>query len=101
MATESPIRRVREGMRMVSSDGVDLGRVGQVYHGTEPADALEACEDETSIEVRRESLGRETAMYVPCRAVADVIGSTVRLKLDLEAVTSGGWVRRPEWIGEQ
>jgi len=100
MTTESPIGRVREGMRMVSSDGVDLGRVGRVYRGTEPADALQACADETCVEVHRESLGRETTMYVPCRAVADVAGSAVRLKLDLEAVTSGGWAKRPEWLGE-
>ena len=99
MAIESPIEQVREGMRVVSSDGVEMGTVARVHRGTEPTDPLAACEDETCVEVRRESLGRELTHYVPCRALAGVAGDTVRLGVDLETASARGWATRPAWLG--
>ena len=99
MAIERPIEQVREGMKVVSSDGVEMGAVARVHRGTEPTDRLAACEDETCVEVRRESLGREIANYIPCRALAGVVGDTVRLDVDLETATTKGWATWPAWLG--
>ncbi len=76
-----------------------MGTVAQVHRGTEPEDALELCEQETCIEVRRELLGREFIEYIPCRAVAKVSGNTVTLGMDMETASSRGWSRRPAWLG--
>lgn len=99
MVIESPIGQVREGMRVESSDGEEIGVVARIHRGTEPTDPLAACDDETCVEIRRESFGREVANYIPCRAVAGVAGDTVTLDVDLETASTKGWARRPAWLG--
>ncbi len=48
-----------------------------------------------------ELLGRDVTTYIPCPAVAEVIGNTVRLNVDMETASGEGWGRRPAWIGQQ
>ncbi len=101
MSTGSAIGQVREGMQVVTSDGTSLGRVEHVHSGTVPTDPLQQCEDESCVEVRRTSLGRELVQYVPCRAISGVLGNTVRLNLDMETASAEGWGRRPAWLGSE
>ncbi|MDP9350687.1 MAG: PRC-barrel domain-containing protein [Chloroflexota bacterium] len=87
-------------MEVLTSDGTSLGKVTEVYFGTEPANSFETCDDETSVEVHRGGLfGKGVTMYVPCRAVAGVSGDTVTLNVDAETATAKGWARKPSWIG--
>lgn len=100
MATSSRVADVRKGMEVLTSDGTSLGKVVEVYFGTEPVNSFETCDDETNVEVHRSGLfGKGVTMYVPCRAVAGVSGDTVRLNVDAETATAKGWVRKPSWIG--
>lgn len=99
MASSSVISGVREGMKVTTSDGVDLGKVRQIYFGTEPVDKFSQCDDETCIEVHRGGLiGKGVTMYVPCRAVESVFGETVTLNVDMETASAKGWARKPAWI---
>ncbi len=101
MTDGSPISQVRVGMDVVTSDGDSLGRVTQVYSGTEPSDPLEQCEDESCMEVHRQLLGREFVDYIPCRAIADVSEDAVRLKVGTDAAGIQGWGSRPGWLDRQ
>lgn len=100
MSGKSAIDQVREGMEVVTSDGVTLGRVTVVHRGSEPRDPWERCEDEACLEVYRGVLlGREVSLHVPCRAIAGVSGDVVTLNVDAEAAAARGWMARPSWVG--
>ncbi len=101
MATTSVVGQVRNGMEVMTSDGVSLGKVRETYIGTEPTSPLQQCDDETTVEVHRGSLlGKSTTMYIPCRALASVDGNTVMLNVDQETASAKGWLHKPSWIGK-
>jgi len=54
-----------------------------------------ATEEETCFELHRGLVGRNT-LYLPCRLVTDVSGSSVRLSADQQTVReTSTWHRRP------
>lgn len=92
------IEQITEGMEVRSSEGAKLGKVAQVYIGSDPTGSTVPSEDETCIEVRRGLLGRE-AIYIPCRVVADVSGAGVTLNIDQDTVNSTpSWYHKPSWV---
>lgn len=91
------VEQITEGMEVRTSDGAKLGKIAEVYIGSDPSASIVQSEDETCIEVHRGFLGRE-AIYIPCRVVADVSGSSVSLSVDEKTVNSTpSWHRKPSW----
>ncbi len=93
--------QVRKGMEVHSSDGVCLGKVKEVWLGTDPTSTHARCDEEmcSRLEVhRRERLMRKVVMYIPYSAIGDVSDKRVILNVDAQAASSKGWSRRPRWI---
>jgi hypothetical protein len=96
-------------MRVRSSDGVFLGRVAEVWCGTDPKEGGEWDQAVCSrIEVhpaaasllqrlarRRRPAG--PALYVPCDAIAGVLGKRIELGVAAR-VAAERWTREPMWI---
>ncbi len=93
------IGQVRKGMHVRSSDGVDLGKVAEVWLGTDPTSAAARCDDEvcSRVEVHR-GLLRKQVLYVPYSGIADVSGDAVTLGVDESTAHSRNWSARPKWI---
>jgi sporulation protein YlmC with PRC-barrel domain len=87
-------------MEVLTSDGTSLGKVKEVYVGTEPSSPFEQCDDETTVEVQQGGglFSKGVTMYIPCRAVGGVSGNSVTLNVDSETANSKGWTHRPSWI---
>ncbi len=100
MASENVIAQVRSGMAVRTADGQPLGKVAQVWVGTDPTASSPRCDDESCsrIEVQRGRLLTRQVRYVPISAIADVATDHVTLKVDAAAVDDRDWLRRPQWI---
>jgi hypothetical protein len=87
------VGQVRKGMHVHSSDRADLGKVAEVWLGTDPASATARCDEEvcSRVEVRR-GLLRKQVLYVPYSGIADVSGDTVTLGVN-ESGRQAGRVR--------
>jgi hypothetical protein len=95
------IGQIRKGMRVHASDGTDLGKVTEVWLGTDPKAAHARCDEEvcSRIEVhRRERLFRDVVLYVPYSAIAAVSGKDVVLYVDAQTAGAKGWSRKPAWL---
>jgi hypothetical protein len=91
-------QQLRKGMEVYTSEGTKLGKVDQVWFGTSVGGLPGQDEEETCMEVHRGLLGRDV-MYLPCRVVAGVDGSRVRLSVDEAAVRdTPSWHHKPSWI---
>ncbi len=99
MSTESMLTRIRPGMHVQSADGQPIGKVREVWIGSDPRHSSERCdEDECSrLEVQRGA----APVYIPYNAIAEVAGKAVRLGMDAAAVTEKGWHRKPLWIVDE
>jgi hypothetical protein len=86
------VEQVREGMQVQTADGMRLGKVTEVWCGSEPVSSYTACDDESCLEVQG---GR---LYIPCSVVADVSGKVVILGVDAATVQSKPWQWKPAWI---
>jgi hypothetical protein len=100
MANENLIAQVRTGMAVQTADGHPLGKVAQVWVGTDPTASSPRCDDErcSRIEVRSGGVFKRTVRYVPISAIADVATDHVTLNVDAEAVDEHNWLRKPHWI---
>src|SRR5262249_50038217 len=91
--------KVQIGMRIISADGVSIGKVWQVHFR----------DTETYIEVRprtfwntllefsyRPQLSKLGDLFVPADSIARIEGKRVHMQLDAEAVKA--CVSRPPWI---
>jgi hypothetical protein len=89
--------QVRKGMHMRSLDGEDLGRVAEVWLGTDPTSATARCDEAvcSRIEVHRGVL-RRRVLYVPYNAVAGVSGEGVILGVD--RTRARRWTTPPRWL---
>ena len=96
MATGNLVARIREGMEVRTSDNVRLGKIAQVWIGSDPASSSERCDEE--ICSRLEVHHRGERFYIPYSAIADVDNKTVRLNVDAAAADEHYWTRRPSWI---
>ncbi len=100
MANENMIAQVRSGMAVQTADGQLLGKVTQVWVGTDPTASSPRCDDErcSRIEVQRGRLLKRQVRYVPISAIADVAADHVTLTVDAAAVDERDWLRTPQWI---
>ncbi len=103
MAHEHMIAQVRSGMAVQTADGHPLGKVAQVWVGSDPTASSPRCDDErcSRLEVQRGRLLTRQVRYVPISAIAAVATDHVTLKVDAAAVDEQDWLRRPQWIGEE
>ncbi len=93
--------QVHKGMEVLSTDGVCLGKVKEVWLGTDPASTHARCDEEvcSRLEVHhREHLIKDVVMYIPYSAIAGVSGNQVLLNVDAETANSKGWSYKPHWI---
>ena len=100
MANEHIIAQVRSGMAVQTADGQPLGKVAQVWVGTDPTASSPRCDDErcSRIEVRSGRLLTRQVRYVPISAIAAVTTDHMTLKVDAAAVDEHDWLRTPQWI---
>jgi hypothetical protein len=96
MAGDNLIARIRKGMEVRTSDGTSLGKIRQVWCGSDPISTTQLCDDEVCS--RLEVYRRRGRMYVPYSAVADVSGKCVTLNVETEGVPEMHWDHRPAWI---
>ncbi len=93
--------QVRKGTHVCTSDGVDLGKVKEVWLGTDPSSTHARCDEEicSRLEVHhRQGLFKDVALYVPYSAIAEVSRDTVVLNVDEATANTKGWSARPRWI---
>ncbi len=100
MAHENMIAQVRTGMPVRTADGQPLGKVTQVWVGTDPTASSPRCDDErcSRIEVQRGRLLTRQVRYVPISAIADIATDQLTLKVEAAAVDERDWLRKPQWI---
>ena len=91
------IGRVRKGMQVRSSDNADLGKVAEVWLGTDPTSTSARCNEEvcSRIEVRR-GLVRKQVLYIPYNVIATVGDAGVVLSVDESKAK--GWAGTPKWL---
>ena len=90
------IDQVREGMTVQSADGHTLGKIAQVWIGSDPAMGTGPCDEDicSRIEVRQ----RDGTLYIPANMIASVAGRSVTLTADQALVNEHDWYRAPSWI---
>ncbi len=100
MASENVIAQVRSGMAVRTADAQPLGKVAQVWVGTDPTASSPRCDDESCsrLEVQRGRLLKRQVRYVPISAIANVATDHVTLKVDAAVVDEHNWLRKPQWI---
>ena len=100
MSQGSVVDQIREGMEVTTSDGEKLGKVKQIWYGSETLSSRTPGAEETCFEVQKGLLGREK-LYIPCRFVSQVSGQTVQLSADSQtARTTPSWHVKPSWVSE-
>ncbi len=82
------------GMQVVTSDGVALGTVTELWRGADAAD--HAPHDDTY-----GVGGGADLLYIPTHAVARTTGQEMHLTVAMAQVTARGWRYRPEWLPQQ
>jgi uncharacterized protein YrrD len=99
MAIENMIARIRKGMEVHTADGQSLGKVVEVYLGTDPTASHPLCDEElcSRLEVQSGGLFKRRTVYVPYSAIADVGTDRVTLKIDAAAVSERPWNQKPRW----
>ena len=93
------IGRVRKGMRVRSSDKADLGKVAEVWLGTDPTAANVRCDEElcSRIEVHH-GLLRKQVLYIPYNAI-DTVGDG-GVVLTVGEKKAKGWLAAPKWLSQ-
>jgi hypothetical protein len=96
MATGSLISRIREGMDVRTSDNIRLGKIVQVWIGSDPANNTARCDEElcSRLQVRH----RDEMLYIPYSAIGNVDNKTVVLNVNAAVADEHDWTRRPLWI---
>ena len=100
MMTESIIARVRKGMEVHTADGKKLGKVAEVWLGTDPTAANPRCDEEicSRLEVHSGGLFKRSVLYVPYSAIANVTADHVTLSVDAATVNEHDWTKKPSWV---
>ena len=79
------------GMTVLTSDGVALGTVTELWRGADAAD--HAPHDDTF------GVGEGAGLlYIPTNAVARTTNQEMHLTVAMAQVTARGWRYRPEWL---
>ncbi len=102
MASENVIARVRKGMEVHTADGQKLGKVAEVWLGTDPTASHPRCDEElcSRLEVHSGGVFKRSVRYVPYSAIANV-SDHVTLSVDAATVNGYDWVQRPRWMGSE
>ena len=100
MATENIVARVRKGMEVHAADGQKLGKVAEVWLGTDPTATNPRCDEElcSRLEVHHGGLFKRSVLYVPYSAIADVAADHVTLNVDAATVSERAWHQKPSWV---
>ena len=99
MTSETMLTHLRPGMQVLGADGQLVGKVHEVWIGSDPRQSSERCDEDacSRLEVQRGA----ARVYIPYNAIAEVAGKAVRLNLDAAAVNEKGWHRKPRWITDE
>ncbi len=102
MAGENIITQVRKGMEVHTTDGQKLGKVAEVWVGTDPAATDLWCDEEicSRLEVHHGLLGR-SVLYIPTSAIASVAANQVTLNVDAPTVHERTWNHKPRWVAQE
>ncbi len=97
MAIEIMIARIRKGMEVHTADGQSLGKVVEVYLGTDPTASHPLCDEElcSRLEVQSGGLFKRTTLYVPSSAIAKVSADHVMLNVDAAPAHERPWNLKP------
>ena len=90
------ITQIRKGMEIHAADGVKLGKIAEVWVGTDPVDSTTRCDEDTGS--RLEVHERGGPLYIPYSAIASVSGKSVTLNVDAATAHTKPWKHRPTWI---
>ncbi len=93
-----PIARIRKGMEVTTADGQKLGKVAEVWAGTDPTASNPRCDEEicSRLEVHGGGVFSRKVRYIPYNAIADVTDK-VTLNVDAATVDERAWNARPRW----
>ena len=99
MANENIVARVRKGMEVHTSDAQKLGKVAEVWLGTDPTATHPRCDEElcSRLEVHSGGVFKRTVLYVPYSAIANV-SDHVTLNVDAATVNERAWTQKPGWV---
>ena len=99
MTSENIVSRIRPGMQVHGTDGQLVGKVTEVWVGSDPRHSSERCDEEecSRLEVHHGA----SRFYIPYNAIGDVAGTVVRLTMDAAMVNEKGWYRKPLWIQDE
>ena len=99
MASENVVSRVRKGMEVHTTDGQSLGKVAEVWLGTDPTASSPLCDDVlcSRVEVRSGGIFKRSTLYVPYSAIADVAADQVTLNVDAATARERPWKAKPSW----
>ena len=95
-STVIDITQIRTGMEVQAADGVTLGKIAEVWVGTDPKDSTTRCDEDTCS--RLEVHVRGGRMYIPYSAIAGMSGKRVTLNVDAATAQAKPWKYRPPWI---
>jgi hypothetical protein len=79
------------GKKVVTSDGVALGTISELWRG---ADAADHAPHDDTFGVG----GGADRLYIPTNAVARTTDQELHLTVAMAQVTARGWRYRPEWL---
>ena len=93
------IARIRKGMEVNTADGQKLGKVAEVWAGTDPTASNPRCDEEicSRLEVHGGGFLSRTVRYIPYNAIA-VVADKVTLNVDAATVDERAWNAPPRWV---
>ena len=99
MARENVIAQVRKGMQVHTADGQTLGKVTEVYLGSDPTASNPLCDEAqcSRLEVQSGGLFKRRTVYVPYSAIATVAADLVTLNVDAATAQERPWNQKPRW----
>jgi sporulation protein YlmC with PRC-barrel domain len=91
--------RVRKGMEVRTTDGQSLGKVAEVWLGTDPTASSPLCDDAlcSRVEVQSGGFFKRSTLYVPYSAIAEVAVDQVILNIDAATAQARPWKTKPSW----
>ena len=98
MAGDHQMAQIHEGMEVKTSDGKTLGRIANVWVGTDPISSSVRCDDEVCSRLEVHLPHRRGRRYIPYSVIAGVSGRSVNLNVDEKTVNERLWHQRPPWL---
>ncbi len=98
-AANYALTQVRSGMAGYYADGVRLGKVRDIWYGSDPTTSTEPCDEDlcSRLEVTHGWL-RPEVLYIPYTALAGVSDGVVLLNVAAETSHPSTWHQKPRWI---